>query len=164
MTKIVKSDVNVQSIEQMMTLMESRLAHAWQALDGKPEAQAALAAAWEQVQQLGSVNNNLNALLQAAHAALDEAVHQRNLAIFDVKALEKHGLDLAQKRLAGLIAVASNIPLPDAERVLTVLMGAKTTADDAALHELLRAFTTLADSLYAEQIFNQYAASDEGES
>lgn len=158
--KLAKADVNVQSIEQMVGQMGDRLSRAYHELDGKAEAQAAVVAVWEQVQQMQNVNTDLMAMLQSAKAGMDEVTQQRNRALFELKALEKHGVEMSQKRLAGIIAVAMELNLPDVERVLRVVAGDKLTTEEPALQEFLEAFAELAERLYVEEKFDEFSADD----
>jgi hypothetical protein len=155
--KLVKADVDVSSLAQMVERMGNRLGHIWHELDGKPEAQAAITAVWEQVQQLQTMNSNQTALLEASKAAVVEAVKQRNQLVFELRALERDGVEKSQKRLAGVIAVACKMPLPDVERVLAVILGDKTTFEENALDSFLETFAELASRLYVEQTYNSYA-------
>lgn len=158
--KLAKSDVNVQSIEQMVDQMEARLSLAWHELEGKPEVQAAVVAVWEQVKQMQNVSMDLTAMLHGAKAAVDEATLQRNRALFELKALEKHGVEMSQKRFAGLIAVAMGLNLPDVERVLAVMAGDKTTFEEPTLEEFKDVFIDLANRLYAEEKFDEFSEDD----
>lgn len=165
--KLAKSDVNVQSMEQMVDRMKDGLYQAYQELDGKPETQNVILVVWEQVQQLGNANNDLMALLQGNRAALDEVKHQRDKALreldltqFDLNALQEYGLGKSKEQLAGAIAAACKLSKPDAERVIDALMNPKVTKEKSALTAFLQAFTFLADRLYTEEKFNQYSDED----
>lgn len=162
--KLAKSDVNVQSIEQMVDRMKDGLYQAYQELDGKPEAQNAVLAVWEQVQQLGNANTDLMALLQGNRAALDEAQYQRDKALeelrltqFDLDEAKNYGIGMAQKRLVKMIAAACKLPQPDAERIVAVLVGEKTTSEGYAVNMVVEALQMFGNVLYAEDMFNQYA-------
>lgn len=162
--KLAKSDVNVQSMEQMVDRMKDGLSRAYNELADKPEAQAALLTLWDQVQQLGNANNDLMALLQGNRAALDEVKYQRDKALeelrltqFDLDEAKNYGIGMAQKRLGKMIAAACKLPLPDAERIVAVLVGEKTTSEGYAANMVVEALQMFGNVLYAEDMFNQFA-------
>lgn len=171
---IQKTDIDVQSVDQMVDRMGQRLSVAYEALNGQPEAQAAIVAVWESVQQLQRVNAEKDMVAQVMkatmQAALDEAIEQRNFAVIDAKLWEadargwqdelkqwsNHGVEKAQERLAGAIAAATGMPLTSVERVLAVVLGDRETIEESAWEEYLEAFSNLDNSLYVEEMFNRY--------
>lgn len=155
--KVEKVDLDISAMSQLIDRMGNRLGNVWHELDGKPEAQAAIVAVWEQVQQLGKANDALLTKIQLTEAALDKATEQRDKAIFDVKAFQKYGIEMSQQRLAAMLSIATHVPLPDVERVLDVVLGDKTTFEENALAEFFAALGELANTLYVEQMYNRYA-------
>lgn len=165
--KLAKSDVNVQSIEQMVERMKDNFSHVWNELADKPEAQSALLTVWEQVQQLGHANRDLMALLQGNRVALDEVKHQRDMVLeelrltqFDLEEVKRYGIEKAKERLAGAIATTCKLPKPDAERIVAVLVGEKATSEQNAFNMTQESLIILGNVLYAEDMFEQYDDED----
>ena len=176
--KVEKVDLDMQTTEQMVERMSKRLSDIWGELDGKPEAQASVVAIWEQVQQLGNVNSELDKLVKVMTATLHEAVEQRDFAVidaklweansraweadakgweFDLKTWSQHGAFKAQEKLACVLAVATKLPVTDVARVLDDLFGDDESIDEAARDDFLDSFMRFANALYTEQTFRAYA-------
>jgi hypothetical protein len=174
--KVEKVDLDIQTTDQMVERIGQRLGHAYDELSGKPEAQAAIVAVWESVQQLQRVNAEKDMMLQVMKAAMDEAVQQRDFAVIDAKAWEatargwefdlktwsNHGVEMAQEKLAGVIAIATDLPATDVARVLDDLLGEDEGIDEVARDEFLHSFMEFANALYTEQAYRAYA-DDEAE-
>lgn len=155
MTKAIKKeDLDIQSAQQLVDSLSRDFGKIFDALKDNPQAQQMLETMWGKVNQLHHINNELDALLAGATAAMTEIGKQRDIAVYDAATWKKHGTELALRILGGHIAVDSKIPVMDVMRVLDVLAGKKTTFEEPRLAALFEEIRELANALYEEQIFD----------
>ena len=158
MTKAMKASrgTELQALDTVVVTVRERLELLWSRMDGDVEAQAAIANAWSGVAQLNLARQQLEALLAGMLASAKELEAQRDSALYEVDLFKERGELIAERKLAGQIALDSGIPVTDVRRVLNVLFGHGGTKREWELHHLYEWMDELARALAEDALAEKY--------
>lgn len=119
---------------------------------------------WDGVQRTTVDIHRQGAVIQGSKGAVIESIKQRDRVLRELKDLsdrlqewQDFGVEKAQERLAGMIALAIGVPRLSIERVISVVLCDKETIEEGAMEEFLEAFANLDNALYVEEMFKRYA-------